>query len=51
MDFALVVGIYVMGMASGGVIMFAMVSDRLQPRETETYSPHEDLEQRTRRVQ
>lgn len=51
MDFALVVGIYVMGMASGGVIVFAMVADRLQPRGSDIHSHDDDIEQRSRRLQ
>jgi len=51
MDIALAVGIYVLGMASGAVIMFAMVSDRLPPREPEALPPLDTIEQRSRSLQ
>ncbi|MCK1541414.1 hypothetical protein IVB12_05335 [Bradyrhizobium sp. 179] len=51
MDFALIVGIFVLGAVSGALVMLAMVSDRLEPRTAEIHSYGDDLEQRARRLQ
>jgi hypothetical protein len=50
MDLALVVGIYVLGAASGGVVVLAWVYDR-KPRTIDVHSYSDDVEQRARRVQ
>lgn len=51
MDTALAVLFYVLGMASGGLIVFAMVADRLRPIETDERLPLDTIEQRSRSVQ
>lgn len=50
MELALAVLLYVLGAVSGAVVMFAMMSDRLLPRE-QIYTPLDTIEQRSRSVQ